>query len=95
MRNYTNLLIIPAKFAKNSDDNQRIINCVIGKTPDGVPITQLRKFEKYCTEGIENPTYLLIGIISGQGFTRVTFTDAKEFEKLFIEKWGCLDLTAT
>jgi hypothetical protein len=94
MKNYTNLLIIPAKFAKNSSDNQRIINCYVGKTTEGKPITQLRKFEKYSTEGIENPTYLLIGIMSGPGFTRVTFTDAKEFEELFIEKWGCLDLTA-
>jgi len=95
MSKIESLLIIPAYFAENSGANHRIINCYIGKDNDGQPIIEARKFEKFCTEGIENPTYLFIGIIKGSNYSQINFTDAKEFEELFKEKeWDCLDLTA-
>lgn len=76
------------------DDNRCIVNCYIGKTNDGQPIVEKRIFDRNYTDWFKNPTYLLIGIITGSGFTQINFADAKEFEKMFIEKWGCLDLTA-
>ena len=49
-----------------------------------------RIFDAYSTEGIGNPTYLFIGVITGKGFTQINFVDAKEFEDMFIEKWEIL-----
>lgn len=82
--NIHNIRIIPAKFAANSDDNCRILDCYI----DGS--VRQQKFEREMIDHIENPTYLFIGLMSGEGFMQATFTDAKEFEDLFIEKWNVL-----
>lgn len=86
--NVHQIRIIPARFAANKGANCRIVDCYV----DGR--VEKRVFEKEMLEGIENPTYLFIGLMSGKGFMQATFTDAKEFEDLFIEKWGCLVLTA-
>ena len=86
--------IIPAKFAENSGDNHCIVNCLLGKNNDGQSVTKRRLFDKMLLEGIENPTYLFIGIMTGKGFIDIKVIDGKDYEDLFIEKWGCLDLTA-
>lgn len=88
-----NITIIPAKFAGNMDDNHRMFDCYIDDDEDGNPIISKRKFEEYSTENINNPTYVFIGILSGPGYIQVKFVDAKDYEDLFIEKWGCLVLT--
>ena len=83
------IIIIPARFTAFTDDNCSIIECYIGEG-----IIETRKFEKEMVGHIENPTYLFIGLMSGPGFTQATFVDAKDFEDLFIDKWGSLVLTA-
>lgn len=84
------ILIIPAKYAGNTEDNHRIIDCYVGEGENGKPKVEKRKFEAYSTEGIENPTYLFVGIIQGSGYMQINFTDAKEFEDMFKEHWEVL-----
>lgn len=86
--------IIPARFAENIDDNRCILNCFIGKDNMANDVIQERVFEREMIENIENPTYLFIGLMHGEGFIQATFVDANDFEDLFIEKWGSLVLTA-
>ena len=90
------ITIIPAYFAAFSEDNRSKIevDCLIGEDSLGNPIVQRRLFDDSYIIGIENPTYLFIGLMHGAGFIQINFTDAKEFKDLFIEKWGCLVLTA-
>lgn len=88
--NIRKIIIIPAKFAENIDDNHCIIYCYIGEDGMGNGVVQERKFEREMIEHIENPTYLFIGIMSGLNFTQANFVDAKEFEDLFHEKWNSL-----
>jgi hypothetical protein len=49
-----------------------------------------RVFDKWALDGIENPNYLFIGIMSGVGFMQVNFCDANEYEKLFKKKFEVL-----
>lgn len=88
------ITIIPARFAENIDDNRCILNCLIGEDNMGNDVVQERVFEREMIKNIEDPTYLFIGLMHGPGFIQATFVDAKEFEDMFIEKWGSLVLTA-
>lgn len=94
MTEINKITIIPARFAENTDDNCCILYCLVGEDSMGNEVIQERKFEREMIAHIENPTYLFIGLMHGPGFIQSTFVDAKEFEELFIEKWGCLVLTA-
>jgi hypothetical protein len=91
-----NIMIIPAYFAAINENNRSKfeVDCLIGNDSLGNPVVQRREFDKNLFAGIENPTYLFLGLMHGPGFVRITVADAKEFKDLFIENWGCLDLTA-
>ena len=78
------LQIIPAKFLELVDDEQCKIKCIVKGG------SEVLFFEKEMIEHIDDPTYLFIGLMSGPGFVQANFTDAKDFEELFIEKWGCI-----
>lgn len=93
MNKIEKITIIPARFAENIDANRCIIHCLIGEDSMGNDIIQERKFEREMISHIENPTYLFIGLMSGPGFIETIFLNAKEFEEMFIEKWGSLVLT--
>jgi len=85
------ITIIPAKFSHFENDGTCVIDCLI----DGDnSLVQQRKFENAMVEHIENPNYLFIGLMHGDGFIQIMFTDAKDYKKMFIEKWGCLALTS-
>ena len=79
------ITIVPAKFKGNSGDIHCIIDCYVNG------LVQHRKFESEMIDHIDNPTYLFIGLMFGEGFLQTTFNDAKEFEELFIEKWNILN----
>jgi len=80
------IIIIPARFLEKQDDRY-VIRCLIQL--DG-NITQDRIFEEYSLREIENPKYLFIGIMTGIGYKQINYTDANEFEELFIKKWKIL-----
>lgn len=72
--------IVPARFHEKQGDSY-VIACLIGD------MVQYRKFEPFSLEGMANPNLLLIGIMTGVGFTQINFAQADEFEDLFKEHW--------
>lgn len=94
MNNIESITIIPARFEKFENNKTCIINCLIGYDNNGDPVLQERRFENEMIEHIENPSYLFIGLMQGNGFVQVIYTDAKDYKEMFIEKWGCLALTS-
>jgi len=79
--------IIPAKFVSKREDGKFIIKCLLGI---GGNTIQQRVFDAYALEDMVNPKYLLIGIITGQGYLQTTFVQADEFEDVFKDKWKAL-----
>lgn len=75
-----NIYIIPAKFIEKRDDKY-LIRCLIGETFED------RLFDHFALEGMKNPNLLLIGIMTGVGFSQINFCQADEFENLFKIKW--------
>jgi hypothetical protein len=75
--------IIPAKFIEKQGDNY-LIRCLVGENVED------RLFESFSLEGMLNPKYLLIGIMTGVGYTQINFCQADEFEKYFKTKWKIL-----
>jgi len=75
--------IIPAIFVEKREDKY-LVKCLIGES------TELRLFDSFALEGMQNPKYLLIGIMTGVGFSQISFRQADEFEKYFKTKWKIL-----
>ncbi len=75
--------IIPARFIEKQGDSY-LIRCLIGDE------VQDRLFEPFSLDGMINPKYLLIGIMTGVGYTQISFCQADEFEKYFKTKWKSL-----
>lgn len=77
--------ILPARFIKKIENDKSIVDVLIGGN-----YVERRVFDKYALDGIENPNYLFIGIMTGVGFMRITFCDANDYEKLFKKKFKVL-----
>ena len=78
------ITIIPALFLKYREDGNALIRCLQDdETVD-------RAFEPQFIEGIENPKYLLLGIMTGGNVMGLNVCDGSEFENLFHEKWDVL-----
>ena len=80
------LIIVPAMFLEFIGDKHCKINCYRKGGYEQL------MFEKEMVEHIDDPTYLFIGLMSGPGFVQANFVDAKDFEDLFIEKWGSIGI---
>jgi len=76
--------IVPAVFIRYREDGNALLRCLQGKG------TVDRAFEPRIIKGIENPKYLLIGIMTGDNMMRLTIGDGSDFENLFHEKWDVL-----
>jgi len=81
------IIIVPAKFIEKADDGKVILRCLLDNEE-----TQDRAFDSFTTEGIENPKYLLIGIMTGVGFIQINVCDGSEFEEYFNTIWKTLTL---
>jgi len=79
-----NIYIIPAVFVRYREDGNVILRCLQGKE------TVDRAFEPNLIKGIENPKYLLLGIMAGVGYMQLNVCDGEEFVNLFIKKWNVL-----
>ncbi len=77
--------ILPARFVKWLDDGKSEITILInGKIEQNVI------FDEWALRGMKNPNLLLIGIITGVGYSQCTICSADEFEDLFKKKWKIL-----
>ena len=77
--------ILPARFIKTIENDKSIVDVLIGGK-----FVERRIFDKWALDGIENPNYLFIGIMTGIGFMRVNVCDANDYEKLFKKKFEVL-----
>lgn len=76
--------IVPAVFMNHREDGNVLLKCLQGK--DAV----IRAFEPKMLKNIENPKYLLLGLMTGGNVMKLTIADGNEFEDLFHEKWDVL-----
>jgi hypothetical protein len=77
------ITILPAIFLEKRNDKY-LVRCLVGE------VTQDVLFDSFSLEGMINPKYLLIGIMTGVGFSQITFAQGDEFEDLFKKKWKIL-----
>jgi len=77
------ITILPARFLEKKD-GRYLVRALVGA------VTQDAWFDAYSLDGMENPKYLLIGIMTGVGFSQITFCQADEFENIFKKKWKIL-----
>ncbi len=77
--------ILPARFIRFNEDGSSVIRVLFADNH-----IEDRKFDKWAVEKIENPNYLLIGIMTGEGFMQCNTCDANEFESYFKSKWTAL-----
>ena len=75
------IILIPARFIEKLSDGY-IVRCYIDEN-----IVEDRKFGIYSLEGMDNPNLLMIGIMTGVGYSQATFVQADEFKKLFKKHW--------
>lgn len=76
-----NVNIIPARFLKKSEDGKCLMRVLNND------VIENRYFDSHFLEKIINPDYIFISIITGDNILRVDFFDAKEYKKLFKDKW--------
>jgi hypothetical protein len=74
------ITILPARFIEKKDDRY-LVRVLVGA------VTQDTLFDAYSLDGMQNPKYLLIGIMTGVSFSQITFCQADEFEGMFKKKW--------
>ena len=76
--------IIPAIFVKYREDGNVLLKCLQDEE------YVIRAFEPRMFKKIENPKYLLLGVMTGGNMMRLTIADGSEFENLYHEKWNVL-----
>jgi len=76
--------IIPAIYIGIREDENVLLRCLQGdKTVD-------RAFQPELLDGIENPKYILLGVMTGGNVMGLNVCDGTEFENLYHEKWDVL-----
>lgn len=75
------VVILPSIYVKSEEDGN-IIKSIL---PNGEIIEG--KFSSSSLDGIENPKYLLVGVITGVNILHINICDANEFEEMFNEHW--------
>jgi hypothetical protein len=78
------IIIIPAIFLKYREDGNVLLKCLQGEE------VAIRAFEPILFEGIENPKYILLGIMTGGNVMGLNVCDGIDYEELFKEKWNVL-----
>jgi len=74
--------IIPAKFLRKTEDGKYVLRCLVD-----INYFEDRIFDEYSLMNINNPNYILIGIIIGEGFMQINFADANKYKHTFKLKW--------
>jgi hypothetical protein len=76
--------IIPAIFVGYREDGNVLLKCLQGED------TVDRAFEPILFKDIENPKYILLGVMTGGNMMGLNVCDGSEFEDLYHEKWNVL-----
>jgi len=76
--------IIPAIYIGKREDGNVLLRCLQGEE------TVDRAFQPILFVGIENPKYILLGIMCGGNVMGLNVCDGSEFENLYHEKWDVL-----
>jgi len=87
INNIDDIYLFPAKFAANIDDNHCMIDCYVGDSKGNYDKIEKRKFERKILDNIDDPTYLFLGIIYGEGFMVFNIVDAIDYKNVFKKKW--------
>jgi len=78
------ITIIPAIYVGKREDDNIILKCLQGEE------TVNRAFESKLFIDIENPKYVLVGIMTGGNVMGINICDGGEFEKEYNENWNIL-----
>ena len=76
--------IFPAIFLDKLGNGRVRIKCLHGYE---TTIVENRIFDEIMIEGIKNPKYLLVGVMTGVGFMQINICDGSDYEKYFKTKW--------
>jgi len=82
------LIIYPAKFIEKIDENKSLLGLYTVEGDEVIIIE--KKVDNNMIKHIENPIYLFVGLVVGENYHDINFTDAKEYENMFYEKWNLL-----
>ena len=78
------IVIIPAIYIGKREDGNILLKCLQDKD------TVNRAFEPILFKDIEDPKYILLGVMTGGNMMGLNVCDGSEFENLFHEKWDVL-----
>ena len=78
------ITIVPAMFEEYREDGNVLLRCL----QDDEYV--IRAFEPHLFENIENPKYILLGVMTGKNTIGLNVCDGTEFEKYYHEKWSVL-----
>jgi hypothetical protein len=78
------IVIIPAMYVGEREDGNVLLKCLQGKE------TVNRAFEPILFKNIEDPKYILLGVMTGGNMMGLNVCDGNEFVNLFHKKWGVL-----
>lgn len=81
---FEQIVIIPAIYIGKREDGNVLLKCLQGED------TANRAFEPILFKNIENPKYILLGVMTGGNMMGLNVCDGSEFENLFHEKWDVL-----
>jgi len=79
-----NITIVPALFEGYREDGNVLLRCL----QDDEYV--IRAFQPMLFENIENPKYILLGVMTGKNTIGLNVCDGSEFEDIYHEKWGVL-----
>jgi hypothetical protein len=83
-KNNFEITIVPALFEGYREDGNVLLRCLQDKE------YVIRAFEPHIIENIENPKYILLGVMTGKNTIGLNVCDGSEFEKHYHEKWNVL-----
>jgi len=78
------IVIVPAMYAGKREDGNVLLKCLQGEE------SVVRAFEPKLLENIEDPKYILLGIMTGGNMMGLNVCDGSEWEILYHEKWNVL-----
>ena len=81
MENEIEVVILPSIYVRSENDGN-IIKSILptGEILEG-------KFSLSLLNGIENPKYLFVGVITGVNKLHISICDGNEYEEMFNEHW--------
>lgn len=80
----TSINILPAIFIGYREDGSVLLNCYYNEK------VEKRAFQQNLIKRIENPKYLLLGILINEKYVQLNLIDGTDYKDLFEKKWKIL-----